>query len=75
MGWVVNATPSPLYRWEREPVPIVQEGHKKADRKGMRCEGVNQTQSSGYVQGLAIFNKVISLGVSLNVSKFILFAS
>ena len=25
MGWVVNATPRPLYRRGREPVPIVQE--------------------------------------------------
>jgi hypothetical protein len=25
MGWVVNATPRPLYRWEREPLPIVWE--------------------------------------------------
>ena len=25
MGWVVNATPRPLYPWERDPVPIVQE--------------------------------------------------
>ena len=25
MGWVVNATPRPLYPWERHPVPIVQE--------------------------------------------------
>ena len=24
-GWVVNATPRPLYPWERDPVPIVQE--------------------------------------------------
>jgi hypothetical protein len=23
-GWVVNATPKPLYLWERDPVPIVQ---------------------------------------------------
>ena len=23
--WVVNATPRPLYPWERDPVPIVQE--------------------------------------------------
>ena len=22
-GWVVNATPRPLYPWERDPVPIV----------------------------------------------------
>ena len=25
MGLVVNATPRPLYPWERDPVPIVQE--------------------------------------------------
>jgi hypothetical protein len=25
MGWVVNATPRPLYPRERDPVPIVQE--------------------------------------------------
>ena len=25
MGWVVNATPRPLYPRERKPVPIVQE--------------------------------------------------
>ena len=25
MGWVVNATPRPLYPWERDPVPIVLE--------------------------------------------------
>jgi hypothetical protein len=25
MGWVVNATPRPLYPQKREPVPIVQE--------------------------------------------------
>ena len=25
MGWVVNATPRPLYPWERNPVPIVLE--------------------------------------------------
>ena len=25
MGWVVNATPRPLYPQERDPVPIVQE--------------------------------------------------
>ena len=25
MGWVVNATPQPLYPRERDPVPIVQE--------------------------------------------------
>ena len=25
MGWVVNATPRPLYPWERHPVPTVQE--------------------------------------------------
>jgi hypothetical protein len=24
-GWVVNATPRPLYPWERAPVPIVEE--------------------------------------------------
>jgi hypothetical protein len=24
-GWVVNATPRPLYSRERDPVPIVQE--------------------------------------------------
>ena len=23
--WVVNATPQPLYPWERNPVPIIQE--------------------------------------------------
>jgi hypothetical protein len=26
MGWVVNATPRPLYPQERHTVPIVQEG-------------------------------------------------
>jgi hypothetical protein len=25
MGWVVNATPRPLYPWERGPVPILRE--------------------------------------------------
>jgi len=25
MGWVVNATPRPLYPWEIDPAPIVQE--------------------------------------------------
>jgi len=25
MGWVVNATPRPLYPRERDPVPIVEE--------------------------------------------------
>jgi hypothetical protein len=25
MGWVVNAIPRPLYPWERDQVPIVQE--------------------------------------------------
>ena len=25
MGWVVNATPRPLYSWERELITIVQE--------------------------------------------------
>jgi len=25
MGWVVNATPRPLYLWERDSVPIVYE--------------------------------------------------
>ena len=25
MGWVVNATPRPLYRWERDAVPTAQE--------------------------------------------------
>ena len=25
MGWLVNATPRPLYRRERDPVPIVLE--------------------------------------------------
>jgi hypothetical protein len=25
MGWVVNATPRPLYPQERDPLPIVQE--------------------------------------------------
>ena len=25
MGWVINATPRPLYPWERDPVPMVQE--------------------------------------------------
>jgi hypothetical protein len=24
-GWVFNATPRPLYPWERDPVPIVSE--------------------------------------------------
>ena len=24
-GWLVNATPRPLYPWDRNPVPIVQE--------------------------------------------------
>jgi hypothetical protein len=24
-GWVVNATPRPIYPWEKEPAPIVQE--------------------------------------------------
>jgi hypothetical protein len=23
VGWVVNATPQPLYPWERDPIPIV----------------------------------------------------
>jgi hypothetical protein len=22
-GWVVNATPRPIYRWERDPIPIL----------------------------------------------------
>jgi hypothetical protein len=34
-GWVVNATPQPLYRQERDPVPIVEEAEsprvEKAD--------------------------------------------
>ena len=25
MGWVVNATPLPLYTWEKDPVSIPQE--------------------------------------------------
>ena len=25
MGWVVNAMPLPLYLWERDLVPVVQE--------------------------------------------------
>jgi hypothetical protein len=28
MGWVVNATPRPLYSRERDPVPIVQEAEQ-----------------------------------------------
>jgi hypothetical protein len=28
MGWVVNATPRPLYPGERDPVPIVYEAEQ-----------------------------------------------
>jgi hypothetical protein len=36
--------PAALPRY-RGPVPIAQEAHIKADRKEMRCEGVNRTKS------------------------------
>ena len=43
MGWVIKATPRPLYPWERYPVPIVQEAGWAPEPARMNAENLAPT--------------------------------
>ena len=44
MGWVVNATPRPLYPRERDPVPIVLEAVWAPGPVWMGAENLTRTE-------------------------------
>ena len=57
--WVVNATPRPLYSWEKDPVPVVREGG--GPRGGLDGCGKSRLYRDFFVFSLCTFSLFISL--------------
>ena len=76
MGWVVNATPRPLYPRERDPVPIVQEagwapGQVWKGAENLACSGIrspDRPARSGSLYRLSYLDPPNSIEHSRNIN-------